>query len=119
MRVSAEADTRNFAKGVRLLKLARRILAIALTLCLMLPMAACGEIVGSYRIVETLGEQSYAIGFRTGDYVRYYVEAALQELAADGTRSGLADPWFTQNNTHFTARSGALGQFQGIPQRTL
>ena len=62
------------------MKLARRILAITLTICLMLPMAACGEVVGRYRIVETLGEQSYAIGFRNNDYVRYYVEAALQEL---------------------------------------
>ena len=72
-----------------------------------------------YRIVETLGEQSYAIGFRTDDYVRYYVEAALQELAADGTVNSIAGQWFTQNNTHFTARSGALSQFSGIPQRTL
>ena len=101
------------------MKLARKILAVALALCLMLPMAACGEIMGSYRIVETLGEQSYAIGFRTDDYVRYYVEAALQELAADGTVNSIAGQWFTQNNTHFTARSGALSQFSGIPQRTL
>ena len=85
----------------------------------MLPMAACGEIVGSYRIVDTLGEQSYAIGFRNDDYVRYYVEAAIQELAADGTINGIAGQWLTRNDTHYTARSGALSQFQGIPQRTL
>ncbi len=118
MRVSIH-DTRNFAKGVRLLKLAKRMLAITLVLCLLLPMAACGQIVGSYRIVETLGEQSYSIGFRNDDYVRYYVEAALQELAADGTISGLANSWFIENNTYFASRSGALSQFDGIPQRTL
>ena len=101
------------------MKLARRILAITLTICLMLPMAACGQVVGRYRIVETLGEQSYAIGFRQDDYVRYYVEAALQELAADGTISGLANQWFIEDNTYFVARSGALSQFQGIPSRTL
>ena len=82
-------------------------------------MAACGEVVGRYRIVETLGEQSYAIGFRNNDYVRYYVEAALQELAADGTISGLANSWFIEDNTYFVARSGALDQFDGIPYRTL
>ena len=118
MRVSS-ADTRNFAKGVRLLKLARKILALALTLCLMLPLTGCGEVVGRYRIVETLGEQSYAIGFRNDDYVRYYVEAALQELAADGTISGLANSWFIEDNTYFVSRSNALDQFEGIPSRTL
>lgn len=118
MRVSS-ADTRNFAKGVRLLKLARKILALALTLCLMLPLTGCGEVVGRYRIVETLGEQSYAIGFRNDDYVRYYVEAALQELAADGTISGLANSWFIEDNTYFVSRSNALAQFEGIPSRTL
>lgn len=101
------------------MKLAKRILAITLTICLMLPMAACGQVVGRYRIVETLGEQSYAIGFRNNDYVRYYVEAALQELAADGTISGLANSWFIEDNTYFVARSGALDQFDGIPYRTL
>lgn len=101
------------------MKLARRILAFALVLCLMLPMAGCGQIVGRYRVVETLGEQSYAIGFRNGDYVRYYVEAALQELAADGTISGLANSWFIEDNTTFTAAANALSQFSSFPQRTL
>ena len=85
----------------------------------MLPMSACGQIVGRYRVVETLGEQSYAIGFRNDDNIRYYVEAALQELAADGTISGLANSWFTENNTYFVSRSGALSQFDGFPSRTL
>ena len=101
------------------MKLARKILALALTLCLMLPLTGCGEVVGRYRIVETLGEQSYAIGFRNDDYVRYYVEAALQELAADGTISGLANSWFIEDNTYFVSRSNALAQFEGIPSRTL
>ena len=101
------------------MKLARKILALALTLCLMLPLTGCGEVVGRYRIVETLGEQSYAIGFRNDDYVRYYVEAALQELAADGTISGLANSWFIEDNTYFVSRSNALAQFAGIPSRTL
>ena len=93
---------------MRLLKRAKKILAVALALCLMLPMAACGEIVGSYRIVETLGEQSYAIGFRTDDYVRYYVEAALQELAADGTVSGLAGAVVHRRTTLTSPRAPAL-----------
>ena len=78
----------------------------ALTSCPDAALSGCGKIVGRYRMVETLGEQSYAIGFRNDDYVRYYVEAALQELAADGTISGLANTWFIEDNTSFAARAG-------------
>ena len=97
----------------------KRALAVILALALMLPMAGCGEIVGRYRIVDTLAEQSYAVGFRNEDYVRYYVEAALQTLAADGTISGLANSWFIEDNTYFVSRANALDQFDGVPPRTL
>ena len=102
-----------------LLKSVKRLLATLLVIALLLPAAGCGKVVGRYRIVDTLGEQSYAIAFRNEDYVRYYVEAALQELAADGTISGLANSWFIEDNTYFASRTNSLDQFQGIPQRTL
>ena len=101
------------------MKLLRRALALALVLALLLPLGGCGQVVGRYRIVESLAEQSYAIGFRNDDYLRYYVEAALQELAADGTISGLANSWFIEDNTRFAARANSLEQFQGIAPRTL
>ena len=101
------------------MKLKKRALAFILALALMLPMAGCGKIVGRYRVVESLGEQSYAIAFRSDDYLRYYVEAALQQLSADGTISGLANSWFIEDNTYFPARQNALSQFSGIPSRTL
>ena len=108
-----------FGKEAPLLRRVKRIIALALVLCLMLPMAGCGKIVGRYRIVETLGEQSYAIGFRNNDYVRYYVEAAIQTLAANGTISGIANRWFIEDNTYFAANANAMEQFEGIPWRTL
>ena len=101
------------------MKLVRRALAAVILISMLLGLSGCGKIVGRYRVVETLSEQSYAIGFRNDDYVRYYVEAALQELAADGTISGLANTWFIEDNTSFAERQGALGQFDGIPRRTL
>ena len=101
------------------MKQVKKALAVILALALALSAAGCGRVTGRYRVVETLGEQSYAIGFRSGDNTRYYVEAALQELAADGTISSLAGSWFVENNTYFASRENALDQFQGFPTRTL
>ena len=67
------------------MKMRRRVLALVLALCLALALAGCGKVSGRYRILETLETQSFSIGFRDGDYVQYYVEAALKVLAADGT----------------------------------
>ena len=61
----------------------------------MLPLGGCGQVVGRYRIVDTLAEQSYAIGFRQDDYVRYYVEAALA-----GARGGRHDIGPCQHLVH-------------------
>ena len=59
-----------------------RLAALLLVLCLMLPLAGCGKVVGRYRVLETLATQEFSIGYRENDYVRYYVDAALQTLAA-------------------------------------
>ena len=67
---------------------------------------------GRYRIVETLGEQSYAIGFRNNDYVRYYVEAALHELAADGT---IAGPLLVHEDNTISSPAPGLWISSGIP----
>ena len=101
------------------MKRMKRILALTLALCLMLPLGGCGQVVGRYRVVETLSEQSYAIGFRNDDYIRYYVEAALQVLAADGTISSLVNKWFIEDNTYYVSNAKALDQFEGFPSRTL
>jgi len=85
-----------------------RYLALALVLCLMLPLTGCGKITGRYRVLETLDTQSFSIGFRDGDYVQYYVEAALKVLAADGTVQRLAMQWFGEDRTSFSKDINAL-----------
>ena len=82
-------------------------------------LAAAGRSSGSYRVLETLASRSFAIGFRSDDYVRYYVEAALQELAADGTVTASRYKWFSEDNTSFPRAHGALEPVSGIPPRTL
>ena len=79
--------TRSFVlwEGGRRMKKSIKLAALLLVLCLMLPLSGCGKVVGRYRILDTLMTQEFSIGYRQNDYVRYYVEAALQTLAADGT----------------------------------
>ena len=72
----------------------RKAAALAAVLALMLALASCGETVGSYRVLDTLAEQQFSIGYRSGDNVQPYVEAAIRELAADGTIHSLALKWF-------------------------
>lgn len=96
-----------------------RYLALALVLCLMLPLTGCGKITGRYRVLETLDTQSFSIGFRDGDYVQYYVEAALKVLAADGTVQRLAMQWFGEDRTSFSKDINALEKVGAAASRTL
>ena len=85
----------------------------------MLSLSGCGKVVGRYRVVETLMTQEFSIGYRENDYVRYYVDAALQTLAADGTISTLAYKWFGEDNTSFSKNINALEQVGQAAPRTL
>lgn len=101
------------------MKMRRRVLALVLALCLALPLAGCGKVSGRYRILETLETQSFSIGFRDGDYVQYYVEAALKVLAADGTVQRLAMQWFGEDRTSFSRDIDALEKVGAAAPRTL
>ena len=97
----------------------KKTAALLAACALMLALAACGTTVGSYRVLDTLTEQEFSIGYRSGDNVQQYVEAAIRELAADGTFHSIALRWFAEDNTSFPSRSGAL-ESVGTPQpRTL
>lgn len=102
------------------MKKIKRATAAALIIFLSLTLCACGggSAYGRYRVLETFGSQTYAIGFRNNDYVRYYVDAALKVLAADGTIHGIALKWFGADSTTFAADAKALDGLE-IPQRTL
>ena len=86
----------------------KRILALLLCLCLVLPLFGCGKQVGNYKIVRTLGEESYCIGYRVGDQIALYVDAALRKLTADGTVHNLAIQWLGADNTAMEADENAL-----------
>ena len=77
----------------------KRILALLLCFCMVLPLFGCGKQVGNYKIVRTLGEESYCIGYRVGDQIALYVDAALRKLTADGTVHNLAIQWLGADNT--------------------
>lgn len=97
----------------------KQILALLLVCALGLALCACGKTVGSYRVLKTLGSESFRIGFRQNDYVATYIDAALKALAADGTVHSLAVKWLGADETTIEADSEALGALGDIPQREL
>lgn len=87
----------------------QRFFALLLTVCMCLSLCACGgKSGGAYTMIETLVEGQYAIGFRNDDPVGDYVEAALKELAADGTIHSIEVKWFGDSVTTFASDANAL-----------
>lgn len=83
--------------------------AAAIAVCLLLGLAGCGLTTqGRYRILDTFETKKYAIGFREGDVVRYYLEAAVNTLAADGTFHNIAMQWFGKDPTEYHEDAAAL-----------
>lgn len=101
------------------MKKSKKLAALLLVVCMLLPLAGCGKVVGRYRVLETLSTQEFSIGYRQDDYVRYYVDAALQTLAADGTVGALAYKWFGEDKTSFSKNINALSQVGEAAPRTL
>lgn len=101
------------------MKQIKRILALLLVCVLALSLCACGKTVGSYRVLKTLGSESFRIGYRQGDYVAVYIDAALKTLAADGTVHALAIKWLGADEVTMEADSAALEALGTIPQREL
>ena len=97
----------------------KSFVALLLCLCLVFPLFGCGKQVGNYKIVRTLGEESYCIGYRVGDQIALYVDAALHKLTADGTVHNLAMQWLGADNTAMEADEHALESLGKIPRRTL
>ena len=97
----------------------KKLTALLLCLALLLSATACGKQVGGYKVVRTLGEESYCIGYRVGDQVALYVDAALRTLEADGTVHNLAMQWLGVDNTAMEGDENALESLGKIPKRTL
>lgn len=99
--------------------------ALFLVVCLVFLLGACGTdgdtaaSNGKYRTLETFESRTFAIGFRNDDFVRYYVDAALKELAASGKIHSIAVQWFSDDATVFESDAEALERIGDIPGRTL
>ena len=97
----------------------KRLASLLIACLLLLSLTGCGEDVGEYRILKTVGEERFSIGYRVGDPVALYVDAALRTLAAEGTVHKLAMQWLGTDNTAMEADEKALDELGKIPKRTL
>lgn len=97
----------------------KRLVAFALVICLILSFSACGKSSGGYRIIKSFGSEEFAIGFRNNDYVRYYFEAAIKTLAAEGTIHSIALQWFSRDDTSFASDANALEIIGQLPVRSV
>ncbi len=98
-----------------------RILCLLLCLLLMVPLTACRNVGGGYRIIDTYSaEGSYVIAFRENDRISTLVRAALGELAANGTLRTASLGWFGENLISVKADEGALEEYrEGLETRTI
>lgn len=97
----------------------KRLASLLIACVLFLSLTGCGEQVGEYRVLKTVGEERFSIGYRVGDPVALYVDAALRTLAAEGTVHKLAMQWLGTDNTAMEADENALDDLGKIPKRTL
>lgn len=96
----------------------KRILSLILTAALLLSLCACDGS-GRYKVVETIGEQQYSIGFRNGDSTYHYIYAALKELNKNGTIDRLSREWFGNDGAvSFPGGKSNLSDFGYIAPRT-
>ncbi|MDO4983539.1 MAG: transporter substrate-binding domain-containing protein [Eubacteriales bacterium] len=83
-------------------------------------LCGCGQTAGyGVSSVLTLVSQDYSLAFRNDDPVYFYVTAALEVLAADGTVDRLASKWFGQNILSFDRNPDALSILTPPEPRTL
>ncbi len=105
----------------------KKIIAIALALCMLFVCTACGST--SYRVktVMTLVQQEYSLAFRSGDRTADYVIAAIETLHGEGKVDQLSVKWFGDRIIRFERDAAALdkvrdngyGELQEIPPREL
>ncbi len=87
----------------------KRFLCLLLCLLLAVPLTACGDTGGGYRIIDTYSaEGSYVIAFRENDRICRFVTAALGELAANSTLKNASYAWFGEDLSSVKADEGAM-----------
>lgn len=96
----------------------KRFICCVLALGFILSLGACNS-GGKYKMVETMGEQEYSIGFRNGDSTYHYIDKALRELSYDGVVDDLSYKWFGSDNAvDFPSKKDALSELGYVEPRT-
>lgn len=76
----------------------KRAAALASALGLLITLCACSmREIGKYRVADSLLDQQFCIGFRSGDKVGEAVTAALAVLADSGKTRELSVKWFGED----------------------
>lgn len=95
----------------------KRIISLLLALGMVFCLCACGG-GGKYKVVKSVRDQDYSIGFRNGDSTYHYIDKALRELAYNGTVDELAAKWFgSKNAVSFPEAKDALKELGYITPR--
>lgn len=103
--------------GTEAISLKKRILCLLLAVVTMFSLCACGS--GRYKVVKTVDDRDYSIGFRNGDATYHYVNAALRELSSEGVIDNLAFKWFGSDGAvNFPKGKNALDKLGYIEPRT-
>lgn len=99
----------------------RKLLCILLCLLMIMPLTACGNTGGGYRIIDTYSaEGSYVIAFRENDRICELVTAALGELAANDTIKSASYAWFGEDLSSMKDHKGAMDElWADNPTRTV
>lgn len=105
-------------KGRERLSKLKKITAVLLLAALLLSLCACGSS-GGYQTLVSFGTEQYSIGFRNDDLLRYYIEAAVKTVAAEGTIDRLAVQWFGESRVTFPSDAGALEALGLLPSRSI
>lgn len=93
-------------------------LALIIAVCLLL--SACGsQTQGRFRVLRSFGVQEFRIGFRNDDYLRYFMEAQLKVMAAEGITGAISRNWFSEDAATFPSDAAAMDAIEVIPYRNV
>ena len=78
----------------------KRIISILFVAAIVMTcLFGCGKTSGKYKILdENFGDEEFGIGMRLGDNaLTLAIQAALDELIADGTAGNISKEWFGED----------------------
>lgn len=94
----------------------KKITAFLLVLALGLSLCGCGsEQIGTFTVLEEIGQKQYASLYRQNDKVSQVVEAAIQVLAANGTMASISQSWLGSNKLDIEGDISALEKIEEMP----